>query len=209
MFEDRFDAGKKLTPLLSKFAHDPNAIILAIPRGAIEIGFVLAKNLHIPLDVIFTKKIGAPENPEFAIGAVSSKHVFITDEYKDIPALQPYIHEQTELIRDTIKERENRYRKGMAPFDIANKTVIIVDDGVATGNTLLATIALVKEYHPQKIVVALPVCSPEAYSKIAHQVDELICERIPHIFHSVGQFYQRFEQVDDLEAIKLLHEANA
>jgi len=209
MFEDRFDAGKKLTPLLKKYSHNPNAIILAIPRGAIEIGYVLSKNLHLPLDVIFTKKIGAPLNPEYAIGAISSKHVFINDEFKHIPALGPYIHEQTALIRDTIKEREKLYRKNMPPFDITNKIVIIVDDGVATGNTLLATIALVKEYHPQKIVIALPVCSKEAYEKIAPMVDELICERIPSIFYSVGQFYQRFEQVDDLEAIKLLHEANA
>lgn len=208
MFEDRFDAGKKLIPLLEKYSHNLEAIILAIPRGAIEIGFVLAKNLHIPLDVIFTKKIGAPGNPEFAIGAVSSKHVFINNEFKNMPGLGSYIQEQTALIRDTIKERENSYRKGMAPFDITNKIVIIVDDGVATGNTLLATIALVKEYHPKKIVVALPVCSKEAYHKIAPQVDEIICERIPPIFYSVGQFYQRFEQVDDLEAIKLLHEAN-
>lgn len=208
MFEDRFDAGKKLIPLLEKYAHNQNAIILAIPRGAIEIGYVLAKNLHLSLDVIFTKKIGAPGNSEFAIGAVSSKHVFITDEFKNISALQHYIHNQTALIRDTIKERENLYRKGMEPFNIAHKIVIVVDDGVATGNTLLATIALVKEYHPQKIVVALPVCSKEAYEKIAPHVDEMVCERIPAIFYSVGQFYQRFEQVDDLEAIKLLHEAN-
>lgn len=208
MFEDRFDAGKKLIPLLQKYSHNLNAVILAIPRGAIEIGFVLAKNLHIPLDVIFTKKIGAPGNPEYAIGAVSSKHVFINDEFKHMPTLTPYILEQTALIRDTIKERENSYRKGMAPFNITNKIVIIVDDGVATGNTLLATIAVVKEYHPQKIIVALPVCSKEALDKIAPKVDEIICERVPPIFYSVGQFYQRFEQVDDLEAIKLLHEAN-
>lgn len=209
MFEDRFDAAEKLAHLLEKYSKNSQAIILAIPRGGIELGYVLAKRLHLPLDVIFTKKIGLPMNPEYAIGAVSSKHVFINNYYIDMPELQSYIETQIGVIRATIKERENLYRKGMAPFDLTGKIVIVVDDGVATGSTLLATIALIKEYHPAKIVVALPVCAQEAYDKIAPTVDEIVCVEIPNIFYSVGQFYKQFAQVEDKEVIRLLHEANS
>ena len=208
MFKDRFDAAEKLANLLEKYANNKQAIILAIPRGGIELGSVLAKRLQLPLDVIFTKKIALPMNPEFAIGAVSSKHAFINDPFVTIPELKSYIVAQIGAIRDIIKERENLYRKGMPPFDIAHKIVIVVDDGVATGNTLIATIALIKEYHPAKIVVALPVCAQEAYNKIAPLVDEMVCVEIPQIFYSVGQFYRHFAQVDDQEAIRLLHVAN-
>ncbi|CAN5171291.1 phosphoribosyltransferase [soil metagenome] len=209
MFEDRFDAAEKLAHLLEKYAKNSQAIILAIPRGGIELGYVLAKRLYLPLDVIFTKKIGLPMNPEYAIGAVSSKHVFINNYFIDMPELQSYIETQIGAIRATIKERENLYRKGMAPFDLTDRIVIVVDDGVATGSTLLATIALIKEYHPSKIVVALPVCAQEAFNKIAPTVDEIVCVEIPNIFYSVGQFYRQFAQVEDKEAIRLLHEANS
>ena len=154
MFQDRFDAAEQLVPLLEKYQSDPNALIVAIPRGGLELGNVLAKKLNLPLDVIFTKKIGLPTNPEYAIGAVSDKHIFIDSRFKNIPELQEYIEQQVAAIRTVIKERNTTYRAGMSPLELAGKTVIIVDDGVATGNTLLATIALIREYNPQKIVVA-------------------------------------------------------
>ena len=133
MFQDRFDAAQKLLPLLEKYRSNPNALILAIPRGGLELAYVLAKGLDLPLDVIFTKKIGYPSNPEYAIGAVSELHVFLNEAFKNIPELQGYIARKVDEIRKVIKERMIKYRKGMPPFNIQDKIVIVVDDGVATG----------------------------------------------------------------------------
>lgn len=208
MFKDRFDAAQKLVPLLSKYKDDSEAIVLAIPRGGLELGYVLAKKLELPLDVIFTKKIGLPANPEYAIGAVSEKQVYIDENFKNNPELQKYIDQEVQNIRKVIKARNELYRKNMPPFDITNKTVIIVDDGVATGKTLLVTLHLVKEYNPKKIVVALPVAPQEALQNIKEYADEVVCALVPEVFYSVGQFYIDFHQVEDDEAQKLLQEAN-
>lgn len=208
LFIDRFDAAEKLVPLLQKYQAQPNTIVLAIPRGGLELGNVLAKRLHLPLDVIFTKKIGLPYNPEYAIGAASDAHVFVNKEFAYMPELQTYIQQEVASIRKVIRERTETYRHNLPPFVIKDKTVIVVDDGVATGSTLLATLALIKEYQPQKIVVALPVAPKHTLEKITHEADEVVCYATPEPFYSVGQFYQRFEQVDDEHAIKLLEEAN-
>ncbi len=208
MFQNRFDAAEKLLPFLEKYKSNPDALVLAIPRGGLELGYILAKGLHIPLDVIFTKKIGYPQNPEFAIGAVSEKHVFLNSDFKDAPELQDYLTHEVATIRKLLKERNETYRKNMAPFSLLNKIVILVDDGVATGNTILTTLELIKEYKPKKIVVALPVASQEALKKIKENADEVICVDNPEIFYSVGQFYKSFQQVDDAQAIKLLQDAN-
>jgi putative phosphoribosyl transferase len=208
MFEDRFDAAEKLLPMLDKYKSDPNAIVLAIPRGGLELGYVLAKGLNLPLDVIFTKKIGYPGQPEYAIGAASEFHVFVEPEYKNKIELQDYINKQVTLIREVIKERNLKYRKNLPPFNIENKTVIVVDDGVATGSTMLVTLELLKKFKPKKIVIALPVASSEAIKKIKLACDEVICYAVPEIFYGVGQFYRNFDQVEDEDAIKLLHEAN-
>ncbi len=208
MFQTRYDAADQLLPLLEKYKNNPDAIIVAIPRGGLELGYVLAKKLCLPLDVIFTKKIGFPSNPEYAIGAASEKHIFLDSNFKNRPELQEYIAHEVATIRKIIKERNETYRKNMPPFSLQDKIVIIVDDGVATGNTLLITLALVKEYNPKKIVVALPVASKEALQKIKECADEVVCVEVPDVFYSVSQFYRNFEQVDDAQAIKLLRDAN-
>lgn len=207
MFKDRFDAAEQLLPLLQNYKDQANTVVLAIPRGGLELGYVLARGLNVPLDVIFTKKIGMPGNPEYAIGAVSDLHVFLNSNF-NIPELQDYIAHEVDSIRQIIQERIKKYRYSMPPFTIENKTVIVVDDGVATGSTLLATLALIKAYKPKKIVVALPVSSREAYTKIQKEADEVVCISAPASFMSVGQFYEHFDQVSDEEAIRLLHEAN-
>lgn len=208
MFKNRFDAAEQLVPLLEEYRSKPDTIVIAIPRGGLELGNVLAKKLHLPLDIIFSKKIGLPINPEFAIGAVSDRHIFINERFKDIPELRDYIAQEVKSIRSIIKERNAAYRRDMPALNLSNKIVIIVDDGVATGNTLLATIALIREYQPKKIVVALPVCPIDTFEKIKQQADQAVCVNIPVVFYSVGQFYAHFNQVDDQEAIRLLHEAN-
>lgn len=207
MFKDRFDAAEQLVGKLTPYKADPKAIILAIPRGAVELGAILARELRLPLDVILSKKIGAPNNPEAAIGAVSAQHIFVDASLVKEPFIKNYIEEQVPLIRKALKEREMLYRAGKGPLNVAGKTVIVVDDGVATGNTLLATIALIRAYHPKKIVVALPVLPPDTIPLIQAAADELVFLLAPAHFMSVGQFYRNFNQVDDDEVIRLLNEA--
>lgn len=207
MFKDRFDAAHQLAHYLKQYANNPQALILAIPRGGLELGYVLARELHLPLDIILTKKIGYPGNPEYAIGAVSLHHVYVDPEFTH-PEFAEYIVEQSVNIRALLQERAKLYYKDKKPRSLANKIVIVVDDGVATGSTLLATIELIRQENPHKIIIALPVAPREAFAKLQRAADEVVCLQVPELFFSVGQFYQKFNQVEDQEAIRLFHEAN-
>lgn len=208
MFKDRFDAAHQLVPYLKKYAHNPEAIVLAIPRGGLQLGYVLARELHLPLDVIFTKKIGYPGNPEYAIGAVSMEHIFISPDFTHEPWVKEYAQQEAIKIRALLRERIKTYRDDKPPLNLANKIVIVVDDGVATGQTLLSSLELIGQDKPQKIVVALPIASQQALEYLRAKADEVICLTTPPLFYGVGQAYQNFDQVDDEEALRLLQEAN-
>lgn len=203
MFKDRIDAGTQLKEKLLKFK-DENMVVLAIPRGGLPIGAIVAKALMAPLDVALTKKIGHPNNKEYAIGAVSLEDTVLT-EAKGVT--KGYINEETIRIRKKLQQRHNQYYKKRSPQSIKDKTVIIVDDGIATGNTLLATIELVSKQNPKKIIVAIPVAPDSAIKKLesTQKVDEVICLRVPYNFQAVGQFYTTFDQVTDEEAISILN----
>lgn len=208
MFKDRFDAAHRLVPYFKHYANNPDAIIIAIPRGGLQLGSIFAHELHLPLDILLTKKIGYPGNPEYAIGAVSLQNIIITQDFADLPELQPYIAQQITQIRKLLQERAEQYRGAKPPVSLKDKIVIVVDDGVATGNTLMATILLIKQDRPQKIIIALPVAPPATLERLRREVDDVICLQSPENFMSVGRFYENFDQVDDQEAIRLLHEAN-
>lgn len=208
MFKDRYDAAYQLVPYLKQYSNDPTAIVIAIPRGGLELGYVLAKQLHLPLDISLTKKIGYPGNPEYAIGAVNQQEVTISPEFENIPELQNYLDQQIAQIRQLLLERNKLYRGNKPPLDLYDKVVIVVDDGVATGNTLLTTLSLIKKSKPQKIIVALPVGPAAMCEQLHTEADEVICLEVPKLFFGVGQVYEQFNQVDDKEAIRLLHEAN-
>lgn len=207
MFEDRNDAGTQLAKKLTKFKEE-NVVVLAIPRGGLPVGAQVAKSLQAPLDVVLTKKIGYPTNKEYAIGAVSLESIVLTNA---MGIEKSYIDQETARIRKTLRERYNQYYKHQSPVNLKNKTVIIVDDGVATGNTLLATIELVYKQNPSKIVIAIPVAPASAIYKISNteNVDEVICILIPDNFRAVGQFYKNFEQVTDQKAIQILEKTNS
>jgi len=207
MFKDRIDAGNQLAEKLVQFKNE-NVVVLAIPRGGLPIGAIVAKTLNAPLDVALTKKIGHPFHKEYAIGAVSLEGIILTD---GIEVTQSYIEEETSRIRKKLKERQDQYYKQQSPVNLKNKTVIVVDDGIATGNTLLATVELVSNQEPDEIIVAIPVAPSSAIRRLEvnPNVDEVICLRTPHNFRAVGQFYEEFYQVSDQEAIQLLSEANA
>lgn len=207
MFEDRNDAGSQLAILLAKYK-DEEVIVLAIPRGGLPIGASVAKFLNAPLDVVLTKKIGHPNNKEYAIGAVSLENIILSNS---MVFDKNYIDRETERIRKSLKERYKQYYKNRSPLNLQKKTVIIVDDGIATGNTLLATIALVHKQKPSKIIIAIPVAPPSAIYKISNleHVEEVICILQPDNFRAVGQFYKNFEEVTDQKAIQILDYFNS
>jgi predicted phosphoribosyltransferase len=200
MFRDRIEAGLLLAAKLKKYQGDPG-VILAVPRGGVPVAYAVAKELGFPLEVILTKKIGHPLNKEYAIGAVS-----LTDEFI-IPhpeASQEYIDDEIERIRKKLKEMYQKFMGNKEPENLGGKTVIVIDDGIATGNTLLGTINMLKKNKPRKIVIAVPVASVKAIQKLGKEVDEIISVIVPKHFFGVGAFYEDFEQVSDEEVIYYL-----
>lgn len=204
MFKNRYDAALKLIPFLEKYKNE-RGVVFAIPRGGVPIGYYISKHYNLPLELLLTKKIGHPENEEFAIGAVSLED-YIIDERHNIP--ESYIENEIKRIRESLKERYKKFMGDRKPVDMEDKIVIIVDDGIATGNTLLAAIRMMRQKHPKKIVVAVPVAPREAAEKIKKHVDDFICLHIADDFYGVGQFYLDFSEVSDEEVIQLLKDAN-
>ena len=206
LYENRTDAGKKLVaPLLEYKGQD--TVVLAIPRGGLPIGAEVARALKVPLDVALSKKIGHPQHREYAIGAVSLVSVILS-ESEVVP--KAYIEEETARIRKELQRRQDQYYKSRRPLPLKNKVVIVVDDGIATGNTLMATVQLVSKQNPSKIVVAIPVAPAQAIHVLEAlpEIDRVICLATPFDFRAVGQFYLHFYQVSDEEAIRILDEVN-
>ena len=205
MFINRTQAGRMLAEQLKDYK-GTNALVLAIPRGGLPLGAVIAKTLDIPLGVALSKKIGHPGNKEYAIGAVSLNSVVLDRQAEGIS--KSYIESEVEKIRTILRERQQMYYRNRSPESLRDKTVIIVDDGIATGNTMLSTVELVHKELPEKIILAIPVAPESAIQKLARSpfIDDIVCLEIPAVFHAVGAFYQDFEQVSDREAIALLEE---
>jgi len=203
MFKDRYDAGVRLAEALSDYKGREDVIILAIPRGALQIGEVLHKELGAPLDIIVTKKIPHPMSEEYAIGAVGpGGEYFVTDAADDISP--DYIEDERKRLEKAVEERYVRYRGKRAKPKLKGKIVIIIDDGIATGSTIIAAIHVVRKQKPAKVVVAVPVGPPNSVKMVAEEADELICLDTPYAFMAIGQFYQDFTQVEDKEAIAIL-----
>ncbi|NER15740.1 phosphoribosyltransferase [Spongiivirga citrea] len=206
MYKNRTDAGKQLALRLLHYKNE-DVVVLAVPRGGLPLGKVVAKTLQAPLDVVLTKKIGHPYNKEYAIGAVSlTGHIL----NQTIGVSEDYIIEEIKRIRETLSHRHNQYYKNLKPQLLKNKTVIIVDDGVATGSTLLATVKLVSEREPDNIVVAIPVASKSAMDRLneSDYIHEILCLQIPSNFRAVGQSYDDFSSVSDHQAISILENSN-
>lgn len=201
MYYDRLEAGMILAKALKKYQND-DSVVLAVPRGGIPIAYIVAKELNFPLDILLTKKIGHPTNKEYAIGAVSLTDRFIIPH----PGVsQMYIDQETQRIRLRLKEMYKKFRGDNPPEKLKDKTVIIIDDGIATGNTLMISIDMLRKAEPTKIIIAVPVASKSAIEKLEKRVDEIICPLIPEAFFGVGAFYQDFEQVSDEEVIYYIH----
>lgn len=209
LFQDRLDAARQLQKKLLQYKNAKDTVLLAIPRGGLELGHLLAKELHLPLDIILSKKIGYPGNPEFAIGAVSLDRMVVNERYIESGEVsKDYIDHEVQRLQSLLQERYKKYRGKKAPPSLEGKTVIVVDDGVATGQTLLLTLTLLREQRVKKIVVAIPVGPLHTVEKLKAHADEVICLLTPEDFHAIGQFYIRFDQVEEETAIRLFQEAN-
>lgn len=202
LIKDRKEAAQKLAEKLLKYK-DEDGVVMAIPRGGVPVGHKISEKLNWPLEIVLSKKIGHPTNKEYAIGAVSLTGRIVNN---DIPVSADYLDTETKRIRTELQNKYNKYLDDQEPLTITGKTVVLTDDGVATGHTLLSTIDLLKRDKPGRIIVAIPVSSPDAMRKIEEQVDEAICLACPENFRSVGQFYESFEQVSDEEALGQLHD---
>ena len=200
ILKDRTEAGFLLSEKLKKY-QDTNSIILAVPRGGVPVGFVISKILHLPLDIVLAKKIGHPSNKEFAIGAVSMDSM-ILDEHSDIP--KKYIDNEIIRLRQQLDEKYGRYMGDRKPLAIENKNVILVDDGIATGNTLLSCITMLRKKNPSKIIVAVPVLPFDTVPLFEKNADELIYLTASKYFRGVGSFYEKFNQVEDEEVTQML-----
>ncbi|HET6427554.1 MAG TPA: phosphoribosyltransferase [Phycisphaerae bacterium] len=208
LFEDRVDAGRKLASRLEHLAK-AKPLVLALPRGGVVVASEVARALRAPLDVIVTRKLGAPLQPEFGFGAVGPGDVRVIDRQSvrmlglsDSDVERIATRELAELAR-----REGVYRRGRRAPNVAGKTVILVDDGAATGVTMQAAIRSVRAGGPERLVVALPVAPPDTAETLGADADEIICLATPDQFAAVGQWYRRFDQVDDDEVIDLLRRA--
>ena len=197
MFRDRTEAGLLLAEKLKKFKNDPG-VVLAVPRGGVPIAYFVARELGFPIEVILTKKIGHPANKEYAIGAASLNDYFvIPHEY----VTNEYIQHELVQIRSKLREMYKKFMGDKEPESLNGRTVIVVDDGIATGNTLLGTIQVLKKSNPGKIIIAVPVASSTAVEKLSKEVDELIAVLVPEEFYGVGAFYEDFRQVSDEEVM--------
>lgn len=205
MFKDRFDAGRQLAQKLSEFKNAHDATILAVPYGGVPVGYELAQELAVPLDVILTKKIGYPGNPDYTIGAVSLDNVIVDKRALEFSGdMEEYIKKEISSLRHALRQEAAFYRRQRIAQSIENKTVILVDDGISTGKNMEATIDLIKKMQPQKVVLALPVASKEAIQLIRKKVDDIICLLMPEHFITKANWYAQYDAVDADQVVQLL-----
>jgi putative phosphoribosyl transferase len=203
--KDRKEAGILLSEKLKKY-QDSNTIVLAIPRGGVPVGYEIAKILNLPLDIILSKKIGHPLNKEFAIGAITIDATII-DEHPEVP--KQYINDEIIRLKELLREKYQLYMGNREPLEVKGKNVIVVDDGIATGNTLLACISMLRKRKPAKIIVVAPVLPLDVLEIFEQQADEFIYLITANNFRSVGAFYDQFHQVEDDEVIQILRITNS
>jgi len=209
IFVNRVDAGQRLAAALDRY-RGPDTIVLAVPRGGVVVGCEVAAFLGAPLDVIIPRKIGAPGQPELAIGAIGDDVSVLDEEtIMYLHVSEAYIRDEIERQRHEIERRWHLYREDRPFPDVRGKTVILVDDGVATGHTTMAAARALRKKNPGKLVLAVPVAPPESVARLRPEVDELVVLETPEPFFSVGSWYDEFEQTTDAEVIELLHRAES
>lgn len=204
-FRDRTEAGQLLAERLRAYERHPDAIILALPRGGVPVGFEIANKLGLPLDVFVVRKLGVPGQRELAMGAIASGGVRVLNEdvLRAMPHAAATVAAVTTQEAHEVERRERDYRQDRPAPEVNGRVVILVDDGLATGATMLAAIAALRQKNPSRIVVAVPVCPPETLAEVERASDETVILFAPDWFRGVGQFYENFAQLND-ETVRLL-----
>lgn len=204
MFKNRADAGKQLARQLEKYKNARDTILLALPRGGVVVAAEIARALHLPLDIIVPRKIGAEGNPEYAIGALTETGEIVWNEAEREAANPEYLKKVIAEERAEAQRRLATYRGNRERRDIKGKTVVIVDDGIATGLTMRAAIKTARTENPKKIIVAVPHGAADTVAKLQKEADEVIALETPVFYGAVGQFYESFPQTSDEEVIEAL-----
>jgi putative phosphoribosyl transferase len=204
LFQDRAEATRQLIDQIPQ--SDPSkTLVLGIPRGGVPMAAQLANTLHLPMDILLVRKLSPPDNPEYAIGAVSLNSAWI--EEKNFLS-EADLNRSIESARDVLKERNQKYRQNKEFPSLTDKTILLIDDGIATGRTLMHAIQIVRQQHPQAIWVAVPVSSKEAAKRIYPLVERFICLHQPAPFYGLSRFYRSFPEVTDDEVMRTLTSAN-
>jgi len=212
IFRDREEAGLLLAERLRAYHADPASIVVALPRGGVIVGHAISQALRIPLEVFLSRKLGAPDNPEYAIGAVTETgSMYYNPEalrmMGEFSTAGRYFDEIIQAQRDEIRQRQDLYRSGRPLPDLKDRTVLLVDDGVATGATFLAAVEALRTLHVRRLVAAIPVGPEETLRKITAVVDSLVVLSVPEQFAAVGNHYVNFQQVSDDEVVRCLAQA--
>jgi len=209
LFKDRRSAGRALAGSLASYAGLDDVVVLALPRGGVPVGYEVAIALGIPLDVFVVRKLGVPGQPELAMGAIASGGVRVLNEeiLRQIHVPQGYIDQVSDNESEELRRRELAYRAGRLPIDVTGRSVIIVDDGLATGSTMRAAVRALRRQHAARIIVAVPVGSSSACHDLEKEADQVICLEQPEDFRAVGLWYDDFRQTSDEEVKQLLASA--
>ena len=207
-FQNRTDAGKQLAIRLSRYARDPSVLILGLPRGGVPVAYEVAQALGAPLDICLVRKLGVPSQPELAMGAIAvGQRELSPDIIRQFGIDAATLEAVTSRELQELQRRDRTYRGHRPPPPIRDRTVILIDDGIATGSTIRAAIAVIKPQHPARLIVAVPVAPLSTCQELRSQVDEVVCLMMPTIFHAIGLWYQDFTQTDDETVCRLLASA--
>ncbi len=206
LYRDRSDAGRVLATQLTAYANRSDVLVLALPRGGVPVAYEVAKALHAPLDVFIVRKLGVPGHEELAMGAIATGGVCVLNE--DVVQMLRIPDKVIEAViakeQQELERREHLYRDDRPPPDVRDCTIILIDDGLATGATMRAAIKALRQQHPARLVVAVPVAAPPTCEELGAQVDEIICAKTPEPFYGVGYWYEDFSQTTDEEVHALL-----
>ncbi|MDM9381352.1 phosphoribosyltransferase [Chlorogloeopsis sp. ULAP01] len=205
-FHDRAEAGKMLARRLAAYANRPDVLVVALPRGGVPVAFEVAEALHAPLDICIVRKLGVPHHKELAMGAIAAGGIRVLN-YDVISWLGISSKTIDEVATKELRELQRRdhvYRGERPPLDVRNRIVILLDDGIATGSTIRAAIAILRQQHPQRIVVAVPVAPLATCQELQTEVEEIVCLSTPEPLYAIGLWYENFSQTTDEEVRELL-----
>jgi putative phosphoribosyl transferase len=210
VFRNRREAGQVLASLLAGYRGRPDVAVLGLPRGGVPVAYEIATALHAPLDVMVVRKLGVPGHEELAMGAIASGGVQVVNEevVRHLGITSPILASVAAIEQQELARRERAYRGERPPATVEGRTVILVDDGLATGSTMRAAVAALRRRHPTQVVVAVPTAAPETCEELRQEVDEIVCAMTPTPFYGVGEWYEEFGQTSDEEVRDLLERAS-